>query len=192
MKYTALSLVVLASVAASHVAVADSQTFTLGYAQSKVTDFKNINGVNLKYRYEWNSPLSVISSFTYLSGSKSDNQRDGLDAFDGKADVKYYSLSAGPAYRFNEFVSVYGLIGFNNSKATYDNKWGWYGASGNYQQEYRNVGNNRSTNFLYGVGLQINPWENVAIDVGYEGSKINDGYKNFSVNGFNVGVGYRF
>lgn len=35
--------------------LADNHTLSAGYAQSKVQDFKNIKGVNLQYRYEWDS-----------------------------------------------------------------------------------------------------------------------------------------
>ena len=69
MKYGILSLVVLASVGVSTVAKADSQTISLGYAQSKVQDFKNMRGVNAKYRYEWGFPISILGSFTYMSTS---------------------------------------------------------------------------------------------------------------------------
>ncbi|EEY3549660.1 Ail/Lom family protein, partial [Escherichia coli] len=43
--------------------LADNHTLSAGYAQSKVQDFKNIKGVNLQYRYEWDSPVSVVGSF---------------------------------------------------------------------------------------------------------------------------------
>jgi putative virulence related protein PagC len=45
---------------------------------------------------------------------------------------------------------------------------------------------------MYGAGVQINPWNNLTIDVGYEGSRVKDGGTDYAVNGFNVGVGYRF
>ncbi|EKN6335321.1 Ail/Lom family outer membrane beta-barrel protein [Yersinia enterocolitica] len=44
------------------------------------------------------------------------------------------------------------------------------------------------TSFAYGIGLQFNPFESVAVDVSYEGS----GSGNWRTNGFNVGVGYKF
>jgi putative virulence related protein PagC len=45
---------------------------------------------------------------------------------------------------------------------------------------------------MYGAGVQINPLPNFVIDVGYEGSKLNGNFNDLSVNGFNIGVGYRF
>lgn len=53
-------------------------------------------------------------------------------------------------------------------------------------------GRQSRTSFMYGAGVQINPIENVAIDIGYEGSSIDDGNKSHTINGFNIAVGYRF
>lgn len=53
-------------------------------------------------------------------------------------------------------------------------------------------GNHDSTSLVYGAGVQINPLDNFVIDVGYKGSKLDDGGKDHTVNGFNIGVGYRF
>ncbi|KAB8306336.1 Ail/Lom family protein, partial [Erwinia endophytica] len=52
--------------------------------------------------------------------------------------------------------------------------------------------NGKKTSFMYGAGVQINPTENWAVDVGYEGSSFDDNEKRRSLNGFNIGVGYRF
>lgn len=184
MKYRILALAILASVGASSLAIADSQTISLGYAQSKVQDFTNIHGVNVKYRYEWSSPISIIGSFTYMSGS--DNLFDadswGNTHYDDRAELKYYSLLVGPSYRLNDYVSFYALGGV--SKVKFD-------LSQNYRHSnytYTEDSSDSKTSFAYGAGVQINPTENIAIDVGYEGSKIED----VKINGFNIGIGYRF
>ncbi|WP_254427558.1 Ail/Lom family outer membrane beta-barrel protein, partial [Salmonella enterica] len=62
------TLVITTSVLVVNVAQADTNAFSVGYAQSKVQDFKNIRGVNVKYRYEDDSPVSFISSLSYLYG----------------------------------------------------------------------------------------------------------------------------
>lgn len=172
-------------------AQADRQTITLGYAHSKVQDLKNINGVNVKYRYEWDSPFSVIGSFTYMGGKSDYSYLATKDIIDNKVDLKYYSLSAGPAYRINSYVSVYGLIGVNYNKADYSTRWLNYEA-GSYRDMGTSDGSISKTSFMYGAGVQINPIENVAVDIGYEGSSLNDGEKDHAINGFNIGVGYRF
>ncbi|AKJ43491.1 Ail/Lom family outer membrane beta-barrel protein [Pragia fontium] len=170
---------------------AGEHTVTLGYAQSKVQDFDDINGVNVKYRYEWDSPLSIISSFTYMKGDKDMSYRAYRDIIKTKAEVKYYSISAGPAYRFNDFVSIYGLMGVNVNDVDYSSKW--YNAdSSSYSYSGTLHSSQTKSTLMYGAGLQINPVTNLAIDVGYEGSRMDVDGKNYSINGFNVGLGYRF
>ena len=172
MKKLIISTLVLSTLGFGMAAHAGQSTITAGYAQSKVQDFKNINGVNVKYRYEWDSPISVISSFTYMSGDKDESYNVYRDKVNNHAEVKYYSLSVGPAYRFNQFVSVY--------------------AYNTYEYMGEESGNQKKTSFMYGVGFQVNPMENLAVDIGYEGSKLDAGGKNRSINGFNIGIGYRF
>ncbi len=191
MKKLVIASVVISTLGFGTAAQAGQSTITAGYAQSKVQDFKNINGVNIKYRYEWDSPISVISSFTYMSGDKNESYSLYRDVIDNHAEVKYYSLSVGPAYRFNQFVSVYGLLGLNYNKVDYKSSWNNY-ANGAYEYMGEESGNQKKTSFMYGAGFQVNPMENLAVDIGYEGSSLDAGGKNRSINGFNIGVGYRF
>ncbi|MEX9226025.1 Ail/Lom family outer membrane beta-barrel protein [Providencia rettgeri] len=164
-----------------NVAQADNHTVSIGYAQSKVQDFKNIRGVNVQYRYEWDSPISVLGSFSYMKG---DDSWSGSD-FNQKTDMKSYSLLAGPAYRFNDMFSLYGLLGMSHTKA--DGHYEGITATSSFREHY----SDSSNNLAYGVGIIINPMENLSINAGYEGTKASmDG--SHSINGFNVGIGYRF
>jgi len=45
---------------------------------------------------------------------------------------------------------------------------------------------------MYGLGLQINPVGYLAIDIGYEGSRLSSGNGTYAINGFNIGLGYIF
>uniref|UniRef100_UPI00289B0380 Ail/Lom family outer membrane beta-barrel protein n=1 Tax=Leclercia sp. TaxID=1898428 RepID=UPI00289B0380 len=72
MKKLSLAVCVAASLS-SGAALADNQTVSVGYAQSNVEDFKNIRGVNVQYRYEWDSPVSLMGSFTYMSGDQDEH-----------------------------------------------------------------------------------------------------------------------
>lgn len=191
MKTFLITTGIAACLGCSTLAQADQQTVSLGYAQGKVQDAGNINGINLKYRYEWDSPISVIGSFTYMSGNDNYSYLLTRDIIDNKIDLNYYSLSVGPAYRFNEFISLYGLLGFNYNKVDYTSSWTNY-ESGSYRYMGDEKGSQSRTSFMYGAGVQINPIENVAIDIGYEGSSIDDGNKSHTINGFNIAVGYRF
>lgn len=186
MKKISLAVCVAASLA-SGAALADNHTVSLGYAQSKVENFKNIRGVNAQYRYEWDSPLSVIGSFTYMSGDDDQKYYVDSDSVKNHIDVKYYSLMAGPAYRINEYVSLYALGGVAHTKADVDTKW--VNAGDGYTQ--KDSLSEKSTSFAYGAGVQFNPTDELAVNVGYEGTNADiDG--SHSINGWNVGVGYRF
>lgn len=186
MKKISLAVFVAASLA-SGAAFADNHTVSLGYAQSKVENFKNIRGVNAQYRYEWDSPLSVIGSFTYMSGDDDQKYYVDSDSVKNHIDVKYYSLMAGPAYRINEYVSLYALGGVAHTKADVDTKW--VNAGDGYTQ--KDSLSEKSTSFAYGAGVQFNPTDELAVNVGYEGTNADiDG--SHSINGWNVGVGYRF
>lgn len=187
MKNLALVSIVFATLGFSATANADQQTFSIGYAQSKVQDFKNIRGVNLKYRYEWNSPFGIIGSFTYMSGKESESYCTIYEKLDAQTKLKYYSLAAGPTYRFNEYVSAYGLLGVNYNKVTYDERWVYTGFGSSSYDESHN-----KASLMYGIGLQINPVEYLAIDIGYEGSRPEVANKKHSIDGFNIGIGYSF
>ena len=169
---------------------ADMQTFSLGWAHAKISSLDSLNGVNLKYRYETASPLSLLGSFTWLSGDQESVSYAAKDRIENKIDVKSYSLMAGPAWRFNQYISAYGLLGLNYVKG--DVRSHWFNWQGQYVDSGYLTENHKKTSVAYGVGIQINPLENLAIDVGYEGTnfKIND--ENYNVNQFNIGVGYRF
>ncbi|PHM38499.1 Ail/Lom family outer membrane beta-barrel protein [Xenorhabdus innexi] len=166
-------------------AYADSQNASIGYAQSKVEDFKDIKGVNLKYRYEWDEyPVGVIGSVTYMKGdgNLSDKAAKANSLTKHKGDVKYTSFLVGPAYRVHPQVSLYGLIGlaYTDAKVDYEQKDG----KGN---TYR-----KKNAFAYGAGVEINPIDDFVINLGYEGSSFKLERATRSINGFNIGVGYRF
>lgn len=178
---------VIAASTISGAAMAESNTLSLGYAQSDVEGFKDIRGVNLQYRYELDSPLSVLGSFTYMSGDDDQDYYVASDAVHNSIDVKYYSLMVGPAYRINEYVSLYALGGIAHTKADGDTTWV---NAGDYYVGHDSI-SEKSTDFAWGAGVQFNPTEQLAINVGYEGTNV-DIAGSRSINGFNVGVGYRF
>ncbi|PQQ39695.1 attachment protein [Photorhabdus luminescens] len=168
----------------SFAANAGEHTISGGYAQShvKVDGEKldeNPKGFNLKYRYELDNNWGVIGSFTLT--------HQGYDYYDGSkkvgtGDLDYYSLMAGPTYRFNEYVSVYGLVGAAHGKVKENSQISILGF--NYSYEYEES----KTSAAYGLGLQFNPMPNWVIDASYEYSKLGD----FKVGTWVIGAGYRF
>ena len=85
-------------------------------------------------------------------------------------------ITAGPAFRFNDWASIYGVVGVSHGKYTYNAA---DGTDSNHNSDY---------GFTYGAGLQFNPIQDVALDVGYEQSRI----RSVDVGTWAVGVGYRF
>ncbi len=150
-------------------AFAGTSTVTGGYAQSDMQGVQNkAGGFNLKYRYEFdNDPLGMIGSFTYTSKN---NTEDGV-----YSKGSYYGITAGPAFRLNDWASVYGVVGMGYGKLQ--------------QTDYPSVdSNNSDVGFSYGAGMQFNPMENVALDVSYEQSRI----RSVDVGTWIAGVGYSF
>ncbi|HGJ5854794.1 Ail/Lom family outer membrane beta-barrel protein [Arsenophonus nasoniae] len=152
-------------------------TISVGYAQSSaklgvkggnIDLDDNAKGLNIKLRYEIDNNWGAIGSFTYTH--KGYNFNGGY----AKGDIDYYAWNVGPAYRFNEYVSVYGLVGIGHGKA--EIKSPIYSDS------------DSETGLAYGAGLQFNPVKNIAIDASYEYSKLGD----LKVGTWMLGVGYRF
>ncbi|PIJ48680.1 outer membrane protein OmpX [Erwinia sp. OLTSP20] len=145
-------------------------TVSLGYAQGDMQGIVNkANGFNLKYRWEdENNPLGWIGSFTYTTKNYNDN------GFNLKG--QYYGFTGGPAYRINDWASIYGVIGLG------------YGKFNQNGTNERDVYSLSDVGFSYGAGLQFNPIENVAIDTGYEQSRI----RSVDIGTWIVGVGYSF
>lgn len=137
-RLSALAVVLAASVGTT--AFAATSTVTGGYAQSDMQGKANkAGGFNLKYRYEQdNNPLGVIGSFTY---TEKDNTSNGT-----YNKGQYYGITAGPAYRLNDWASIYGVVGVGYGKFQNNN-------FPNQKSDMSDYG------FSYGAGLQFNPIE---------------------------------
>lgn len=178
-KITILALAFAGLATASSVFAAGESTLSVGYAQSEAKyDGEKLNdeprGINLKYRYELDTNWGVIGSLTYTG-------RETVWNYPGerlKLDLDYYSLMAGPAYRFNDYVSAYALVGvaYGNAKAEYQ-------SSSIYASAEED-----KTGVAGGVGVQFNVTPNFAIDASYEYTKLSE----FKVNTWVLGFGYRF
>lgn len=170
---SALACVVALGVSTS--AFADTSTVTGGYAQGDMQGVANkANGFNLKYRWEQdNNPLGVIGSFTYLEDDSTPSSGDYRKA-------QYYGLTAGPAFRLADWVSIYGVVGVGYGKFQQNDN----AASTANRQKF----DNSDYGVSYGAGLQFNPIEHVALDVSYEQSRI----RSVDVGTWIAGVGYSF
>ncbi|MDX7998069.1 attachment protein [Xenorhabdus sp. Reich] len=157
-------------------------TISLGYAQSNASAKGGIEiyhndmkidakqyGLNLKYRYEFNERFGVIGSLTYTQYVHE------YDFFGSTSKFRWKntSLMAGPTYRFNDYISAYGMIGAIHSKAGFS---------------FAEDQSLKKTSLSYGAGLQFNPTPNWAIDASYSYAKL----KSVKLGTWVLGIGYRF
>ncbi|EEW1801512.1 Ail/Lom family protein [Escherichia coli] len=153
----------------------------------------NLNGINVKYRYEFTDTLGLVTSFSYAN-AKDEQKTHYSDTrwHEDSVRNRWFSMMAGPSVRVNEWFSAYAMAGMAYSRiSTF---------SGDYLRVTDNKGKTHdvltgsdddrhsNTSLAWGAGVQFNPTESVAIDIAYEGSGSGD----WRTDGFIVGVGYKF
>ncbi len=163
------------------------------HARTNAPGSDNLNGINVKYRYEFTDTLGLITSFSYANAE--DEQKTHYSDTRWHEDSvrnRWFSVMAGPSVRVNEWFSAYAMAGVAYSRVST--------FSGDYLRVTDNKGKTHdvltgsddarhsNTSLAWGAGVQFNPTESVAVDVAYEGS----GSGNWRTDGFIVGVGYKF
>ncbi|WP_078342996.1 Ail/Lom family outer membrane beta-barrel protein [Escherichia coli] len=156
-------------------------TLSAGYlhARTNAPGSDNLNGINVKYRYEFTDTLGLVTSFSY-AGDKNRQLTRYSDTRWHEDSVRNRWFSAyamaGVAYsRVSTFSGDYLRVTDNKGK-THDVLTG------------SDDGRHSNTSLAWGAGVQFNPTESVAIDIAYEGSGSGD----WRTDGFIVGVGYKF
>lgn len=162
-----------------------NSTVSIGYSHGGISGADSVDGVNVKYNYELDQkPWGVTSTLTYMGGNQEGDVSSNGRNYRNDVDVKYYSVGVGPSYRISPNVSAYGVVGVSKT----DVKGTQFTRSG--------IGNRRvdadDTAFMYGAGVEFNPAPNWAINAGYEGSRVSDGFDKRNINAVNIGAGYRF
>lgn len=163
----------------------------------KSDSYSDPQGMFIRYRYEFDDSWSIIGSLAYAqqdtatkgSGSKT-NADKTQNSFYSKAEVTgdYVSALVGPAYRLNEYVSLYGMAG-----AAYKHVKQEVGARAvindriAFDESHSNT--ESKTSLAYSIGAQFNVYKSLVIDAAYEGSS---GGNDWKANGFTVGIGYKF
>ncbi|HDL0443147.1 TPA: Ail/Lom family outer membrane beta-barrel protein, partial [Escherichia coli] len=154
-------------------------TLSAGYlhARTNAPGSDDLNGINVKYRYEFTDTLGLITSFSYANAE--DEQKTHYSDTRWHEDSvrnRWFSVMAGMAYsRVSTFSGDYIRVTDNKGK-THDVLTG------------SDDGRHSNTSLAWGAGVQFNPTESVAVDVAYEGSGSGD----WRTNSFIVGVGYKF
>ncbi|WP_158367472.1 Ail/Lom family outer membrane beta-barrel protein [Candidatus Williamhamiltonella defendens] len=132
-------------------------------------------GFNLKYRYQIDPQLGIISSFAYLWKKERaviKNDTSGIIS-DHSSKFNYYSLLIGPSYRFNKWVSVYTAAGVAYSKG----KIQIDGNATTKQIGDPEPADMKKTSPAGMLGFQVNPLPNIVADLSYEYAKMAGGQK---------------
>ncbi|WGL96551.1 Ail/Lom family outer membrane beta-barrel protein [Arsenophonus nasoniae] len=172
----------------------DVITNSFGFpATLSLDSYSNLGGAFMRYRYELTDDLGIISSLAYstkdynANASASKNKDKDRMSTKNKVSSDYISLMIGPTYRFNEYVSVYGLIGGAYKKVSYESISQEF-KNNSLVNRSRNSQSDNKTELAYGVGMQVNFWQNATLDIGYEQS----GSGEWKTNAFTIGIGYKF
>eukprot|EP01133_Synstelium_polycarpum_P005609 gene5609-6467_t len=152
-------------------------TLSAGYlhALTNVPGSDDLNGINVKYRYEFTDTLGLVTSFSY-AGDKNRQLTRYSDTrwHEDSVRNRWFSVMAGPSVRVNEWFSAYAMAGMAYSRVST--------FSGDYLRVTDNKGKTHdvltgsddgrhsNTSLAWGAGVQFNPTESVAIDIAYEGS----------------------
>ncbi|HGC5074097.1 TPA: Ail/Lom family outer membrane beta-barrel protein, partial [Escherichia coli] len=108
-----LSAVVWQVAAATPASAAEHQsTLSAGYlhASTNAPGSDNLNGINVKYRYEFTDTLGLVTSFSY-AGDKNRQLTRYSDTrwHEDSMRNRGFSVMAGPSVRVNEWFSAYAM-----------------------------------------------------------------------------------
>ncbi|WP_170968051.1 Ail/Lom family outer membrane beta-barrel protein [Escherichia coli] len=150
-------------------------TLSAGYlhASTNVPGSDDLNGINVKYRYEFTDTLGLVTSFSY-AGDKNRQLTRYSDTrwHEDSVRNRWFSVMVGPSVRVNEWFSAYAMAGVAYSRVST--------FSGDYLRVTDNKGKTHdvltgsddgrhsNTSLAWGAGVQFNPTESVAIDIAYE------------------------
>ncbi|HCR2979386.1 TPA: outer membrane beta-barrel protein [Serratia marcescens] len=173
-------LLSLLGMTAFGVYAAGESTVSLGYAQSHATLGNDAAGGNVNYRYEITDAWGVITSFTHTNTSLDTGGTRNGKPYMLHANLKYNAFAAGPTYRFNQYMSVYGALGWAKGKAR---------AEGAYVGDTTDKHRSENDDSLVSLaGVQVNVTPEVAINAHYEYAQLGG----IDVNTWMLGAGYRF
>ncbi|EFH4705874.1 Ail/Lom family outer membrane beta-barrel protein, partial [Escherichia coli] len=117
-----LSAVVWQVAAATPASAAEHQsTLSAGYihASTNAPGSDNLNGINVKYRYEFTDTLGLVTSFSY-AGDKNRQLTRYSDTrwHEDSVRNRWFSVMAGPSVRVNEWFSAYAMAGVAYSRVS--------------------------------------------------------------------------
>ncbi|HAJ7894492.1 TPA: Ail/Lom family outer membrane beta-barrel protein [Escherichia coli] len=155
-------------------------TLSAGYlhARTNAPGSENLNGINVKYRYEFTDTLGLITSFSYANAE--DEQKTHYSDTRWHEDSvrnRWFSVMAGPSVRVNEWFSAYAMAGtgvgscrtlqmkahYRNGGLFYRSSRDGYGFESGWAQLYTSA---HPPAEFYPVGAPI-PWPSDTVPSGY-------------------------
>lgn len=165
-------------------------------------------GMNVKYRYENDDKkVGFMTSFTYGEGEgqpikdtilkNKDTQNSLVIDYLSTFKTKQYTVMLGPAYRYNDLVSVYFLSGINTSDTT--PKYEESKIFKNVKKESYITLHEKRKSLSCAIGIQLNITKNLFLDLSYEKSFYNIRVQNTKnanspkivPHAINLGIGIR-
>ncbi|MGX2771887.1 Ail/Lom family outer membrane beta-barrel protein, partial [Escherichia coli] len=96
-------------------------TLSAGYlhARTNAPGSDNLNGINVKYRYEFTDTLGLVTSFSYAN-AKDEQKTHYSDTrwHEDSVRNRWFSVMAGPSVRVNEWFSAYAMAGVAYSRVS--------------------------------------------------------------------------
>lgn len=124
-------------------------------------------GINLKYTYQADDKIGFISSLTYTKSSES--YTSGYEM-----DIDYLSLLAGPTYSLSDNLKIYGMAGLARAEIEVSDS--------------SDSDSDDESDLVLAAGLRVNVTEDIALDLSYEYTEIED----IDFGTLSAGVGFNF
>ena len=156
----------------------------LGYEQGKLKDFGSLRGPSFSFHLETDYPVGIMGSLTAMKNDWDYHDQNSSTSKSGeqkppKRNAEYYSAMIGPTTRLNDIISLYALAGVSHTRVKL--------------VEGGVVDSSTSSNeFAWSAGIMAKLTDNLALRVGYEGSKATFNEKKHPMDAFVINLGYRF
>lgn len=168
------------------------------------------NGINLMYKVDSkNSRVGLVGTFNYSDGSdrirldgnqldvyypgglEGVKEKDSFHAYGSvKGEFKHISLTVGPSYRFNRYLTAYAQVGVAHTKADFSASAGVSYRDNEelyYERSVSMKASDSDTDIVYGLGLTVQPSRHWFGNIYYQ-----EGEGLFKSETFTVGIGYMF
>lgn len=175
----------------------DRPTMSLGYQRANIKNFGDVYGGNFRFQFESGSPWGVMGSLTAMKKNWDDEstvcrrtdtrcRKNYREKHKLDKTAEYYSLQAGPTYRFSDKLSLFALAGMSHTSVDKHDSVRLHGISSKTRHQHS------SNQYAFSYGLTFNATDNLALTTGYEGSRATFNDRKHLVKSVFIDAGYRF